>query len=93
MPFIDQLKRFKFDRGDEFLMDYGDRCYIFYKNMVDEWRKEPRWSTAHVIYRNMVRVREEDEDMEIAKQLAWQVFFNLHILEYEKKKRDENGDI
>jgi len=95
MPFINQVKRFKFERGDMFLMDYGDRCYVPYKKMVDEWRKEPRWSTAHKIYMGLTRmpIGEMNEDDWVAAQLAWQVFFQLHVMPYELKKREENGDV
>ena len=74
----------------------GDLCYYHYRQMMDEWNKEPRWTTAHIIYVAMVNEqgsRDISLDGKIAYQLAWQVFFQLHVMPYEHKKRAENGDI
>jgi hypothetical protein len=75
--------------------------------MVERWKKEPRWTTAHKIYIDVMRHAaihdcdnchdEEDEctlcDGVAAHDLAWQVFFQLYVMPYELKKREENGDI
>ena len=71
----------------------GDRCYVHYKHLVDKWRKESRWTTVHNLLKEYYRTPLGDEDDHIAWALAWQCFFNLHVMEYEKKKREENGDI
>lgn len=77
----------------------GDLCYVRYKEMMDMWRKNRRWTTAHDIFKRMTVILASPEacpltaDQAAAYQLAWQVFFNLHVLEYEKLKRQENGDI
>ena len=72
----------------------GDRCYVHYKQMVDKWRANPRWTTAHDIFKNlMLGDYLEDGDDATARGLAWWVFFSLHVLPYEKQKREENGDI
>lgn len=33
------------------------------------------------------------QDDKAAKELAWQVFFSLHVLPYEILKRTENGEV
>ena len=72
----------------------GDRCYVFYKAMVDKWKAEPRWTTVHEIYFKMnTGTIHNTQDDWIAQQLAWQVFFQLYVMPYELKKRNENGDI
>ena len=94
MPFIPQSRREQLDQ-----MGYqpspGDRCYRFYKNMMDQWRCKRRWSTAHNIYAKMrvdLSTRMDDEDC-FAYELAWQVFFTLQVVPYELEKRAENGDV
>lgn len=97
MPFIVQSRRFTVDtQGLEALDEIqpGDRCYVYYKPMVEAWRANPRWTTAHEIYRDMVLYAwAEDDDNVTAIELAWQVFFNLYVMPYELKKQKENGDI
>lgn len=70
----------------------GDRCYRWYRWMTDEWKKERRWTTADTIY---AAVMHKDESLaeQRAKELAWQVFFVLQVMEYELEKMEENGDI
>jgi hypothetical protein len=91
MPFVTLEHREKPD-----LAIPGDLCYIYYVSLVDAWKKEPRWTTAHNLFKKMVfqdLARPMSEDMITAAQLAWQVFFQLYVMEYEKVKRQENGDI
>lgn len=75
----------------------GDWCYIFYLKMMERWNVEPRWTTAHDIYRDMRRELMYNEhysiDQRAACELAWQVFFHNHVIDYEYKKISENGDI
>lgn len=84
----------------------GDRCFIFYRMMLRAWRASPRWTTAHELYRDMVmlptvakdpfnrpditRIYEDDR---AAVELAWQVFFQLHVMPYELQKRTLNGEV
>jgi hypothetical protein len=103
MPFITQDRRDVIDY--ESTHDYpwvngtdwqvGDLCYVHYSKMVAQWKANPRWTTAHEIYKNLFP--ESDAivvaDEQVAKELAWQVFFQLHVMPYELKKRAENGDI
>jgi len=66
----------------------GDRCYIEYKKIMDAWRENPRWTTVDKLVTNIFPNR-----VQRAQFLAFMVFFNLHVLDYENRKREENGDI
>lgn len=90
MPFIEQSHRENPD-----LAIPGDLCYTFYKDMVELWRENPRWTTAHSLYRNVKEYVAGDPgpDRVAAIELAWQVFFNLHVMKYERRKRKTNGDV
>lgn len=107
MPFIEQRRRAIIEKeGLEGLavfakpgvagmtgLQLGDLCYVAYKRLIDEWKKEPRWSTAHRLFKEELMARVETRDQTAARSLAWQVFFNLIVIPYELKKREENGDI
>ena len=76
----------------------GDRCFFYYQPMVDRWKANPCWTTAHEIYKEMmIKISSvlnfSSYDDIYAYQLAWQVFFQLYVMPYELKKREENGDI
>lgn len=89
MPFVEQEHR---DKPDATIP--GDRCYIIYKQMVDEWKKEPRWTTADKIYRHTLAYSHSASiEWKAAAELSWQVFFQLYVMPYEIKKRESNGDI
>jgi hypothetical protein len=98
MPFITPVRREVIDNcGIDRVIEVqpGDRCYVFYKAMVEKWRAEPRWTTAHNIYKDVVLRGTQcgvSHDA-VARELAWQVFFNIHVMHYEQLKRDANGDI
>ena len=94
MPFVTPARRKYLDGGGE-PIELGDMCYNFYKPMVEAWKANPRWATAPDIYKRMVEEFDflSNEDDRVAYRLAWEVFFALHVLEYEKRKREENGDI
>jgi hypothetical protein len=49
MPLITQKRR------EAIKNQPGDLCYIYYKDMVEEWKKNPQWTTAHNIYERMIR--------------------------------------
>lgn len=90
MPFVDAAHRKNPDPNI-----VGDLCYVHYKRMMEEWTRNPRWTTAHKIYKN-IRNNVYSmivEDNIIAQELAWQVFFQLHVMPYERKKEAENGPI
>ena len=54
MPFINQARREAVDNGNLDVFEVGDLCYLYYKDMVVKWKKEPRWTTAHNIYEKMI---------------------------------------
>lgn len=87
MPFITQERRDAIREGTLTEWQPGDYCYAAYKEMVEKWKTNPRWTTAHNIY------KEVTQNCSIATDLAWQVFFQLYVMPYELCKRDENGDI
>ena len=94
MPFVTQERRYRI-KGSLEETQPGDRCYVFYNEMVEKWKAEPRWTTAHNIYRGVILSGTQfgvTEDA-LAHELAWQVFFQLHVIPYELRKREENGDI
>lgn len=106
MPFIKEERREMINKDQYFSISTteegiqpGDRCYYYYKPMVDRWKANPRWTTAHEIYKDVLRVMVEQKfeefptDDYIAMKLAWQVFFQLYVMPYELRKREENGDI
>lgn len=96
MPFVAQEHRNSPD-----LNIPGDRCYLAYVHMINEWKKEPRWTTADRLFTELTLAKENCASKTrhhpcercVAADLAWQVFFQLHVMPYEHKKRQENGDI
>ena len=104
MPFIiGERRKIIGEKGLEGLKDIqvGDRCFVYYYPMVDRWKANPRWTTAHEIYKEMRKKLDNagyswdylSPDDATAYELAWQVFFQLYVIPYELKKREENGDI
>ena len=96
MPFITQDRRTAINElGLDVLtvIQPGDICYAYYKPMVDAWKANPRWTTAHNIFKEMAYSIEEDPNKFAAHSLAWQVFFQLYVMPYELQKRAENGNI
>lgn len=85
--------------------EVGDRCFLHYRKMLRAWRASPRWTTAHDLYRDLILVpRLQDAvitdnysqrllDDVVAAELAWQVFFQLHVMSYELQKRTLNGEV
>ncbi len=102
MPFIEAGRRKLIEEGD-FLpgaITPGDKCYLHYKKMVTLWKANPRWTTAHNIYKAMrggsrlsYANNPEGFDNKIAEELAWQVFWQLHVMPYELEKMEQNGDV
>jgi len=66
----------------------GDRCYVAYKAMMDEWRRSPRWTIIDSLAKGIW-----PDDFKRAEALAFLVFMAFHGIPYEAKKRTENGDI
>ena len=88
MPFVNKEHRANQDSNIP-----GDRCYLFYKDMMTSWRANPCWTTADEIYAFVLDTNQPSPEWQRAKELAWQVFFQLHVMPYELKKLKENGDI
>jgi hypothetical protein len=101
MPFIKPERREMVDKRlkkfgtEDREWEPGDKCYYYYKKMVDQWKANPRWTTAHEIYKEMLRFVKPytHNDWDVAYHLAWQVFFQLYVIPYEEEKREQNGDI
>ena len=94
MPFIVQERRQPALEGTLTDIQPGDLCFVHYKYMVNEWKKSPRWTTAHSLYKDYVRSRTTRiDDDQAACELAWQVFFIKYAMPYEDKKETENGTI
>jgi len=99
MPFIKPERRDLAGKGQLTDAQVGDRCYFFYKPMVDEWKKDPRWTTAHKIKKQMLHGLHLTHvgglvcDDCVARHLAWEVFFQKYILPYENQKELEHGTI
>ena len=97
MPFIKQERRKIIDQqGLKHLKDIqvGDRCYVFYKEMVKRWKENPCWTTAHKIYQDSrAHPVWTSPDTDTAYDLAWQVFFIKYVIPYENQKEIENGTI
>jgi hypothetical protein len=98
MPFItSEARRMTDTIGPK---EVGDKCFLFYRKMLRAWRTSPRWTTAHDLYRDMVmepmngtKNAFKTDDDKAAIELAWQVFFQLHVMPYELQKRTMNGEI
>jgi len=99
MPFIRQDRREQAAKGQLPDTQSGDRCYKFYKEMVDLFKKEPRWTTVHNIYKahlhslHKTHMADVQCDDCLAARLAWQVFFQKYVMPYELEKEAENGTI
>ncbi len=90
MPFVTKDHRIAPDMAIP-----GDLCYCYYKVMVSRWKAEPRWTTAHKIYIDVLQGKRDKvvgDDL-AAMDLAWQVFFQKYVMPYEDKKETENGTI
>jgi hypothetical protein len=61
--------------------------------MVIAWRRKPLWDTAHEIYREVANRVGINPEKQAARELAWQVFFNLYVMPYAKEQQAKNGDI
>jgi len=99
MPFIEIGRRKLVEEGDVLpkAITPGDRCYLYYKKMVDKWKANPRWTTAHEIYKDVITtsygINVHHSDDVPAKHLAWQIFFIWHVVPYEKEVEERNGSI
>ena len=96
MPFITHNERVELAEGKP-AETVGQRCYLEYIQMVAAWNKEPRWTTAHKIYKGVLDAKTSAlpiiTDQLVAKDLAWQVFYSRYVWPYEQEAIKRNGDI
>jgi len=83
VPFVDKNHRENPD-----MTIPGDRTYVEYRAIMARWRDNPRWTTVDKIAENLF-----PNPIKRAYFLAFLVFFQLHVLDYERLKREQNGDI
>lgn len=93
MPFIPWERREKLDKEPWKSEMPGEDCYLFYKDMVQRWKANPRWTTAHQIYRDVMTNKSKDINELTAQRLAWQVFFIWWVVPYEREVEKCNGQI
>lgn len=106
MPFVGTKRSKDLVTGQINPKVVGDLCAIAYSPMINAWRKSPRWTTIHEIIKPMVERQGEllegrimslspfkIGDGKTAATLAYEVFFGLYGLDYERKKLKENGDV
>lgn len=67
----------------------GQMCYLEYVKLMEAWKKEPRWTTAH----NLFKQAFNKTDAQAARMLAYMVFFLWEIENYELDKEITNGPI
>lgn len=85
MPFVPQEHR---DSGHTPCTP-GDLCYWEYLKLVNAWKANRRWTTAHEEFKRVFDV----DNQQAAKTLAYLVFFVKHVMPYEDEKEKENGTI
>ncbi len=88
MPFVPQENRKKMAEGEP-PQTVGDECYLHYRQLIKQWKKEPRWTTWHNQVKDVLNI----DDDGAARLSALLVHFVLQIMPYEIKKRKENGDV
>ena len=108
MPFVGTKRAKDLYNGKIKPKQVGDLCAIAYTTIIRQWRKKPSWTTVHKVIKPMLPGLiydiqddilnkwsgfDENNDATYAVQLAYEVFFGLYILDYERKKRKENGDV
>jgi len=110
MPFTEQKSRERIKLlGVEACKNVGVLCKVFYAHIMRTWREEPRWRTAHRMFRQFseepeatwyfnyvydrVQTKFELADVVCAAKLAYMEFYRNHVSKYEDQKRIENGDI
>lgn len=68
----------------------GDLCYLEYLKLMNAWRANRRWTTAHEEFK---RVFEVEDNEKVAKTLAYLVWLIKEVMPYEYEKEKENGAI
>jgi len=110
MPFVSPKDRDRIQvEGSKSCETVGDICYVFYKRIMEIWREEPRWRTAHRLYKDFdyepegngywefvyeqVMCKFEKIDVICASKLAYKMFWDLHVYDYEIQQLEKNGNI
>lgn len=93
MPFVTQQRRTLISNGEVQEFTPGDHCYIHYRRLIQQWIENPRWTTAHNLFVSRYELSDGTITDDAACDLAWQVFFQLHVMPYELQKREENGEV
>lgn len=97
MPFTESKDRRKMDRILALQQELhslavdikpGDRCFIEYRRIMSEWRKNPRWTTVDQLASAIF-----PDEATRAYFLAFLVFFAMKAMPYEREKQRENGDV
>ncbi len=83
MPFVSAEHRFTPDMEIS-----GDRCFLEYKYLLEEWTKSPRWTTVDELATRMFPDKHDR-----AFFLAFLVFFAEKVMPYEISKKGANGDV
>lgn len=83
MPFVS-----KDHREDPCMSVPGDVCFLFYREIMKQWRAKPCWTTIDLIASELF-----PDQFQRAHFLAFMVFFMTHGMQYELKKRAENGEV
>lgn len=66
----------------------GDRCFLQYRQFMDMWNEQPRWTTIDTFSKRIW-----PDDNQRAAALALLVFMYKHGFNYEDIKEAENGPI
>lgn len=85
MPFVPEEHR----NPDHTPCTVGDQCYVHYKRLLDEWNKEPRWTTFH----NQLKKDFGLTDDQTALITAYTIHWLWNIVPYELDKELESGEI
>jgi len=88
MPFIPNEERQELFKGNNPVTP-GQMCYLEYVKLINAWKAERRWTTAHNEFKRVFDV----DDAQAAKTLAYLVFLIKKVMIYEDEKEKENGTI
>lgn len=89
MPAIKRDRRAPLLTGDIQPTEKGDFTFLEYVQLIDAWRKERRWTTAHNEFKRLFKVN----DQQAAKFLAFLEFYIREVHPYENERFEENGEI
>ena len=109
MPYTKQEDRDAVAKNVDAVKDPGDLNFLITSFILDQWKKQPRYLTIHVLRREMVTEPKNSSflndlrrrfagdftvgDIYAAAANAYQEFNDRIVRRYEKLKRQQNGDI